>query len=571
MYTVSLKEDWSRRVTGLKKPESKIEDEIFELWKELNPSSAFTAGLDEYAGKLFVSTEANVNRMLEKIAELKTQTADIVHRKILQCLETELRFEEPYMALQTIVWVYYGHLVKEGMKAEHLLSLTSDAKKVLKVSKEKLAKKAWPVEIRAITCYSGNSLLGILETIGTETENEQLQKELLLLKDAVDKYVKDFYVEGVKEGGFEEVFPILEREGGDIGRKEIYPKLLKDLYDYPESADEIEGKALRWLDSELPTLMKITEKLAATYGVEPKVETVADEIGRKRDVGKSKVVQFILDIREKLRKVVESHLVRITPKYDTRVVETPSYLVTFIPSAAAGWFDSLTEKPFNIFFITTDPRGSAPTNAPDLVNGIIHEEYGHCINHSNSVTDFAAKPKLIELLDVSIASQISEAISFFREIEFTSLLKSLAGKKEEELTREEEKLLDSLRAVGDLETVIREIEFQVMEWRILRFLRAIGDVRINMGKQSATELINWAHKKTGLSKKILYNEIFTFQESPGYAPCYCMAGEELRKIQALAVEKGKSIVDFNTYVSSMGYLPRTVYEKRLREYAVSTS
>ncbi len=567
---IRLTKNGSRSVAVVRIPESKIEEEIFELWKELNPSSAFTAGLDKYAGKLFVPTEANVNRILEKIARLKTQTHDIVHQKILQCLETELSFEEPHMALQNIVWVYYGHLVKEGIKVDHLLSLTSDAKELLKVSKERLAKREWPVEIRAITCYSGNSLLGILEAIGKETENEQLRKELNLLKGAVDDYVKAFYVEGVKEGSFEEVFPILEREGGDIGRKKIYPKLLKDLYDYPETANEIESKALRWLKRELPELMEITRKLAGMYGVEPKVESVADEIAKKRNVEKSRVVEFILDIREKLQKVVENHLVRITPKYDTRVVETPSYLVSFIPSAAASWFNTLTEKPFNIFFITTDPKGSAPANAPDLVNGIIHEEYGHCINHSNSVTNFAAKPKLIELLDVSIASQISEAISFFREIEFTSLLKSLAGKKEVELTRDEKELLDSLRAIGDLDTFILEIEFQVMEWRILRFLRAIGDVRINMGKQSATEFINWAHKKTGLSKKMLYNEIFTFQESPGYAPCYCMAGEELRKIQSLAVEKGKSVVDFNTYVSSMGYLPRTVYEKRLREYAVST-
>ncbi len=262
---------------------------------------------------------------------------------------------------------------------------------------------------------------------------------------------------------------------------------------------------------------------------------------------------------------------KITPAYDTRVVETPSYLVSLIPSAAASWFDTLTEKPFNEFFITTDQKRSAPTSAPDLINDIIHEEYGHCINHSNSATNFAAKPKLIDLLDATTGQQISEAISFFREIEFISLLKQLTRKKAKDLTRDEKELFDALRAIGSLNSVILEIEFLVMEWRILRFLRAIGDVRINMGKQSATEFINWAHEQTGLSKKMLYNEIFTFQESPGYAPCYCMAGEELRKIQSLAVEKGKSVVDFNTYVSSMGNTPRTVYEKRLREYVVSTT
>jgi len=554
----------------LKIAESKIEEEIFELWKELNPSSAFTAGLDDYAGKLFVSTEENVKAMLKRIAKLKTDVEDTVQQKILQCLETELGFEEPYMALESILWTYYGHLVKEGIKVEHLLSLTSYAKKVLQVSKERLAKKEWPIEIRIITCYGGNSLLGILETIRNETENRQLQEELHRLKEAVEDYVKAFYVEGVKEGSFEEVFPILERQGGNIGRKEIYPKLLKNLYDYTETANEIESKALRWLREELPELTEVTKKLAKRYGVETKVESVADEITKRRNVKKNRIVEFVLNMREKLQKVVESHLVRITPKYDARVVETPSYLVSLIPSAAASWFDTLTEKPFNEFFITTDPKRSPPTSASDLILAIIHEEYGHCVNHSNSATNFAARPKLIELLDVATGLQISEAISFFREVEFISLLKKLTT-KEGKLTRDEEELLEALRAVGDLDTVILETEFLVMEWRILRFLRAIGDVRINMGKQSATEFTDWAHVQTGLSKKMLYNEVFTFQDSPGYAPCYCMAGEELRKIQSIAVEKGKSVIDFNTYVSSMGYTPRTVYEKKLREYAASTA
>ena len=554
----------------MKIPQSKVEEEIFELWKELNPSSAFTAGLDDYAGKLFVPTGGNVKRMLEKVAKLKTHAEDMVQQKFLQCLETELHFEEPYMALESILWAFYRHLVKEGIKAEHLLSLTSQAKKALRVSKERLTKRKWPIEIRAITCYGGNSLLGILETIRNETENEQLQEELHSLKGTVDDYIKAFHVEGVKEGSFEEVFPILEREGGDIGRKEIYPKLLKDLYDYPETANEIESKGLRWLKEELPRLMEITGELARTYGIETKVESVADEITKRRNVDKSRVVEFVSDMREKLQKIVESHLVRITLTHDTRVVETPSYLVSLITTAAADWFDTITEKPFNVFFVTTDPKRAAPASAPDLINTIIHEEYGHCINHSNSATNFVAKPRLIELLEITLGEQISEAISFFREVEFISLLKQLARKKEE-LTRDEKKFLDALRAIGDLDIFILETEFIVVEWRILRFLRAIGDVRINMGKQSATEFINWAHKQTGLSKKMLYNEIFTFQESPGYAPCYCMAGEELRKIQSLAVEKGKSVIDFNTYVSSMGCTTRTVCEKRLREYAVSTT
>jgi len=73
----------------VKIPQNKVEEEIFELWKELNSSSAFASGLDDYAGKLFVPTEGNVKRMLEKIAKLKTHAEDIVQQKFLRCLETK--------------------------------------------------------------------------------------------------------------------------------------------------------------------------------------------------------------------------------------------------------------------------------------------------------------------------------------------------------------------------------------------------------------------------------------------------------------------------------------------------
>jgi len=554
----------------VRRPQSKVEEKIFELWKELNPSGAFTSGLNDYAGKLFVHTEENVKRMLEKIAELKAQRKDETQQKLLQCLETCLRFEEPYMVLENALFTFYGHLVKEGINVEHLLSLMSYTNQALHASKNRLVRKWWSIEIRVITCYVGNSFLGALETIQKETKNKRLREEAANLKKMVKSYMKAFHVEGVKEGNFEEVFPILQREGGDIGRKKMYPRLLTDLYDYPETADEIESKARQWLREELPRLMEITEKLARIYGIESKVELVAEEMAKRRNVDKSRAVEFVSNMREKLQTVVERHLVKITTTYDTRVVETPSYLVSLFTTAATSSFDILTEKPFNLFFVTTDPKRSPPTNVSDLIQTIIHEEYGHCINASNSSTCFAAKPKLIDLLDVALGLPISEAISFHREVEFISLLENLAGKKGKELSPDEKKLLDALRAIGDLDTIILENNFIVMEWRILRFLRAIGDVRINIGKQSAKEFIDWAHEQTGLSKKLLYDQVFTFQDNPGYAPCYCMAGEELGRIQSLAVKKGKSVLDFNTYVSSIGFLPRTIYEKRLREYAVST-
>ncbi len=554
----------------VRRPQNRIEKRILKIWKELNPSSAFMSGLSNHAGKLFIRTEENEKRVLDEIATLKTQAKDEMQQKLMQCLETGLLFEEPYMVLESALFAYYGHLVKEGIKAKHLLSLTSCAKKALQASQRRLTGKQWAVEIRIITCYAGNSFLGILETIQKETINRQLRKEVANLRKMVMSYLRAFKVKGVKDGSFEEVYPILEREGSDIGRKKIYPRLLRDLYDYPETAEEIESKALRWLKEELPKLKEITEKLAKIYHVQPNVERVIDEMTKRQNVDKSRAVEFVSDMRKKLQKVVERHLVKITPIYDTRVLETPSYLTSLFTTAATSSFDILTEKPFNLFFVTTDPKRSSSASVPDLIQAIVHEEYGHCINSSNSGTCFRTKPKLIELLDTTLGLPISEAISFYREVEFIQLLEKLTGKKEEELAKDEKQLLDALRAIGDLRTIILENKLVVIEWRIIRFLRAIGDVRINMGKQSVKEFIEWAYQQTGLSKKLLYDQIFTFQDNPGYAPCYCIAGEELEKIQSLAMKNGKNVIDFNTYASSIGFPARSIYRKKLREYAMST-
>ena len=549
----------------LKKPESKIEAEIFEVWKQWKPSAAYMGGVADCAGKLFVPTEEDIGKLLKRIKALKKQAEDVVQQKYLRCIETTIGFEEPYMAVDDALWTFFAHLVKEGVKTRNMLSLTNDTAEALKVSKKRLAKKKWSTEIRIVTCNECNGLIGILETIKNEAKDAKLKSSIDKLVKTVEDYRKTFYVEGIKEGDFSEIFPILEKHGGNIGRKHVYPKILRDMYDYPETTDEIEAKGLRWLKEELPHLKEVTAALAKIYGIEPTIEKVSAEITKRRNVDKAKVVKFITDAREILRKVVEKHLVKITPKYGTRVMETPSYLVNFISTAAMNNFDILTDKPFNVFFVTTDPKRAPPSGAPDLLQTLVHEEYGHCVNFSNSSVGFAAKPRLVELLDTRLHLPISDGISFYREYEFLMLLKKLRAAKG--LSGAEKDFMGLLRSMGNLDQVILENEFVLTTWRIIRFLRAIGDVRINMHKQTIVEFVNWASKETDLSKKMIFNQIFIFQDRPGYAPCYSIAGDALRKIQETAAKKGKSIVDFNTYACSLGFPPRTIFEQKLNRFA----
>ena len=48
------------------------------------------------------------------------------------------------------------------------------------------------------------------------------------------------------------VFTLFKKYGKGIKRNKIYPKILKDQFDFPETAKDIEKKAMVWLDEELP-------------------------------------------------------------------------------------------------------------------------------------------------------------------------------------------------------------------------------------------------------------------------------------------------------------------------------
>jgi len=52
---------------------------------------------------------------------------------------------------------------------------------------------------------------------------------------------------------------------------------------------------------------------------------------------------------------------------------------------------------------------------------------------------------------------------------------------------------------------------------------------------------------------------------PGYAPCYSIFGQKLKEYQAKAIKKGHTQKEFNTYVASIGFPARSIFEKRLKK------
>ena len=388
------------------------------------------------------------------------------------------------------------------------------------------------------------------------------------LKGKVSEYVRYFELEGWGKGEFPNVERIFREKGFDLGRQKFYTTALKKGFDYEESPEELEKRAMGWIDEELPRFRRVTEKLAKQFGCRATPEEVESKIVERNNLDPRKLVAVTLGIRKVVQKLVSEEVAGINPKYNTKVIETPPYLSGTMPSGAAQFFDTYTKRPFQVFFQTTDPKRDPHKDIASLVNLLVHEEYGHCVHHSNSALEYVGKLPALQVMGAALTSgPITEGLSFNREMEFFEVSKGLEKKKR--LTATEKAYVKLLEKYGGLEQVNLELEFMTYRWRMVRFLRVIGDVWVNTGKKTLLEFVDWAHERTGVPRSSVYFQLFPAHEGgfPGYATTYAVVGQEIRAMER-RIRDPKKRVKFSTYLCSIGFPPRSMYTKMLRAHAV---
>jgi hypothetical protein len=549
-------------------PGEDLDAQILEFSKEINPSGAYLMGFDEYVGKLFIASEENIDAALEKLKDLRRRAKTDIQAKVLDSLETQLLFDEPQPVLDDIVGTIFALLVKEGVKDEHMLSLFGYAGRNIDASRARYEGKEIPVPVKALTLYRLDGTLEILDTVKGQSRSGEVKKAAGELKAKVSDYVKLFQLDGWGKGEFPNAERIFKAEGFDLGRQKFYTKALKSGYDYGESPDELEKKALSWIDEELPRFKRVTERLAKRFRCEPSPEQVEKKINEKDSIDPKKLVGITLGIRKVVQKLVDEDVSGVNRKYRTTVIETPPYLTGTIPTGAAQFFDTFTKRPFQYFFQTTDPKRDPDRSVSGLLGLLVHEEYGHCLHHSNSALGFVGKQPMIQLLSgfPMWGAPITEGLSFNREIEFLEVSKGLETKKR--LTPTEKAYVRLLVKFGGLNQFNVELEFMVMRMRIIRFLRVVGDVRINTGRQSLIDFVDWAHKRTGVPRSSVYFQLFPAHEGlfPGYATTYAVCGQAIRSIER-RIKDPKRRVKFSTYLCSIGFPPMSIYLRMLEDYA----
>ena len=463
---------------------------------------------------------------------------------------------------------FFYHLIKEGIRPDHLISLAEYGRKALETYLEQNKNSDWPIGLRILADIRCNGLIEILDVVSKSTKSRPLKARVLELVGSAKKFQTRINPQGFRTGTFEEVWKTIRERGCKLDRERAYPRALRGLYDYTETPSEVEEKGLSYLRNELGEYQRAVDDLAVSLGCEGRGEAVGKALAKKKGLESGKIIAFISRVRELLVKMVDSRIVGINRKYRTRVIMTPEYLSGVIPSGAAYGLDYLGTTPKQVFLVTDDPKLNSPPWIPaELIGLLVHEEYGHCVNYSNSAAGYGAKPGFAEMLSSSLGEAVSEGLSFERELEFLDYLGRLS--QQARLTREERSFIRLCERFGGFEALRQEYEFGTRAARITRFLRVVGDARINSGKQDLPDFIEWATKETGLSKSGVYFNVFPAHQAigPGYATTYAIIGESIRQIQEAAVRAGKDFVKFNTYACSQGFTSRTVLESRLLEFA----
>lgn len=536
-----------------------MDKEIVEFWKEVSPESAFCAGVKECAATLFVPSYHNVKKALSKIESLE-KGADPVIQKFLTAEKMGLMREEPQDAPDQIMGVFYTHLVKEGVNEKHLLSLAEQSLNVLGVQQH-LWDEEWPVELQIFSSQSCDGAIMLLETIKKECKKGEVKDALVAVQNRLKLWKENTCKVKLTGSDFTKTFPVLQKHSKGLGRKKDYPRIIKELYAYLETPEEIESLALSWIDEELPKFNEILHRVAKRYNCKPTIEDINKALEKHQHIPLKELVKTTKALREILQGIAHDEWVQITDKYDVRVIETPKYLVPFLPTAAMQPFDGLTKNPFCLSFVTTDPKASPSTFLPALVQTLVHEEYGHCVNFMDSFAN--PNNRVVEIIGSTLDTPITEGISFFREVESTRTFERILKKGPR--SQKEKEIIKLIEKFCPFDAFVDGMLFEVAQWRMVRFLRAVSDVRLNLEKQNFPEFIDWAHEKTGLSKKLVFDQTFHFQQNPGYAPCYSVFGQRLRDFQKQAIKNDFSQVEFNTFVASAGFPARDIFESKLKE------
>jgi len=189
---------------------------------------------------------------------------------------------------------------------------------------------------------------------------------------------------------------------------------------------------------------------------------------------------------------------------NTKVIDTPDYLKSLEPTAAAYTFDQLKARPCSIVFVNFKKSISIGRLMPIL----FHEIFGHALHYRLIAKYCKSKLKTIPFL---CASPLIEGFALLSE---DFIVEEFGKKKVQE---DFEKALGESFSGNGTFLVLKNFYLQS---RLLRYLRYVFEIEIYTEGKSPQESIEELSRDFEFDKESLKEDLFSFLTNPGYASCY---------------------------------------------------
>lgn len=537
-----------------------IIDEIVQLWSAINPVASYTSGYTASINNLVFQTKATVSALIQRINDLQASVSEITDpdlrataAAILINQQTQLELARPsgagpsgtgaggvYAAADGVFYV----VLKADFSQSWVSSYLDLVTEMVLFETQRWSKGDYTVEVRKECLNTVTYMQGSLSAL--TAANPALAKDAARVCTALNGYKALFYSAAIDSNDFDIYWPAFKEGDAKQGPQvaQGYPATLQNYYTLDATADQVEQSANDWMLIDMPVTLDLAQRIGAALNLpaNASLQTVWDSLSQK----------YAVDFTpEKMQEVLaacnnygQEKIIGFTDQDIVKFDATPSYLVDLVTGGEDFAINYLTDKPYSQLYLTASKNTSLLT----MINILVHEA-SHGFNFVMSAR-LASSPLLN--LNTSLEVPMTEGQAYYREYQYYAGAAALLGVSE--MTPAELAYLNLYGSTAQEQSdAVLGAQLETYIWRVIRYVRALCDVRVNGGKQTYTDFIAWAAQATGLSIETLHGECFTFLASPGYAPCYAVGGATYGNLSTRGYSNSVTELSFNTRASAMGF------------------
>jgi hypothetical protein len=552
-------------------------DDVIALWAKINPVAAYTSGYQKNLTQLFFQTPQAIQAVDAEISALEKQLKQQISSDLTDTAQAILINQKTQIALARASGagpsgtgaggvyaaadgVFYI-VMKQDYQCDWVPDYLNLATEMIIFETQRWSGGQFTVEEKRECLNTATYMSGVLDAM--VQANAQLKSSVDAVRRALEHYQSLFFTKALASDDFATLWAAFKRGDLEQGPTQAqgYPGTLQNYYTLGLSQDQVEQAAHNWMLLDMPVTLDLARRVGTALNLPADASLQAVWDGLSKHYAVDFTVEKMNEVLAACNNYGKENIIGFTPKDVVKFTATPTYLVNLVTGGEDFAIDYLTDSPYSQLYLTASKNTSLLT----MINILVHEA-SHGFNFVMSARK-ASSP--LFNLNTSLEVPMTEGQAFYREYQYYAGAAALLGKTS--LTTAEQAYLNLYGTTRQAqEHAILGAQLETYIWRVIRYVRALCDVRVNGGKQTYTDFIADAAKATGLSEQTLHGECFTFLASPGYAPCYAVGGAIYGNTSTKGYRNGVTELAFNTQASAMGFHSWPIDQVRMESIAAGT-